>query len=360
MPACADNASIWKRNRILTDSFLGHLRPKKVDARTLDFSVTYGLGGAAALMVIIQFITGLLLGFAYNPSPVLAYRSIEHISNNVFLGALLRNIHHWTGHGLIIVVFLHFLRVFKSKAFYGKRSRNWILGIFLGLLILAANFSGYLLPWDQLSYWAVTVATSLISYIPFVGAVIYEVVRGGEQVGAPTLQLFYYVHTAIIPVFLFVGLSWHFWYVRKAGGVFVEKDCGASVTRVDSNPHLYVRELAFGALLLLFIFLFSALFPAPLGDMADPDVTPSTVKAPWYFMGAQELLLHVPPIVAIVVLPLCILAFLISIPYWSQEDGTGYRKVVRTLFWTGIAMTTLLTTIGVFFRGPSMKLVVPW
>ena len=317
----------------------------------------------AALMIVLQLLTGLLLGFFYEPVPVLAYESVQHIQNSVFLGNLVRNMHHWTGHLLVVVIVLHLLRIFFHGAFYPPRRRNWLVGLGLGVLILTANFSGYLLPWDQLSYWAVTIATSMLAYVPLIGASLQELMRGGAEVGGATLQLFYAIHTTFVPVSLFLLMAYHFWFVRKTGGILVpdrkqSSDADKSQS-VPAIPELLVREMAFAALVTCCILLFAMFINAPLGDMANPELTPPTVKAPWYFLGAQELLLHVPPIFAICFLPLSIALFLILLPFTKHKDGKP-TNLLKTLFITGATFMLILTITGIWFRGPAMKWVLPW
>lgn len=315
----------------------------------------------AALMIVQQLTTGLLLGFFYEPLPVLAYESVQHIQNTVFLGKLVRNLHHWTGHVLVIVVFLHMLRVFLSGAFYPPRHRNWLVGLGLGLLILLANFSGYLLPWDQLSYWAVTIAGAMLAYVPFIGISLQKVIIGGEEVGAATLQLFYSLHTTVVPAALFLLMAYHFWFVRKAGGVLLPvKEQGADRKKTTIPlRELLVREFSFAALVTCILLLFAMFVDAPLGDMANPQLTPQNVKAPWYFLGAQELLLHVPPLVAVCVLPLLVGLFLVLLPFVGNRAGKP-GAMLNLLFLGGTLGLLALTVTGIWFRGPGMIVVWPW
>ncbi len=340
-----------------------HARPRMVPEEALRFSLTWGLGGMAALMVVLQMATGLLLSFFYEPFPVQAYESVQHIQSTVFLGRLVRNMHHWTGHALIIVIFLHLLRVFLSGSFYPPRQRNWLVGLGLGVTILTANFSGYLLPWDQLSYWAVTIVTSMLEYIPLIGTSLQEIIRGGVEVEAATLRLFFSIHTPLVPLFLFLLMAYHFWFVRKAGGVLISKKGPTTYMEkpklVPAIPELLVREVAFAAVVVCVLLLFSMFVDAPLGNMANPQLTPTAVKAPWYFLGAQELLLHVHPVIAVCVLPLFITLFLIILPFSrKKKDKPGI--LVKTLFFAGVVSLLGLTVTGIWFRGPGMTLVWPW
>lgn len=318
----------------------------------------------AALMVVQQLFSGLLLSFFYEPLPVHAYTSVQHIQNSTFFGRLVRNMHHWTGHALIIVVLLHLLRVFVSGALYPPRRGNWLVGLGLAFLVLTANFSGYLLPWDQLSYWAVTIATSMLDYIPLIGTSLQEWLRGGEEVGAATLQIFYAIHTSLVPIALFLLMAYHFWFIRKTGGILLpagtKKIPGNDPRKNTVSIHaLLVKELSFAAVVTCIILLFSMNVDAPLGSMANPALTPVSVKAPWYFLGAQELLLHVHPLVAVCVLPLCVALFLLFLPFSNSKAGKP-GVLTKTIFFSGIFFLFVLTTIGIWLRGPAMTLVWPW
>ncbi|MCB0753705.1 MAG: cytochrome b N-terminal domain-containing protein, partial [Ignavibacteriae bacterium] len=157
------------RLRLIFKSLILHLHPPTINEKVIKFNHTFGLGGMAVVLICIQFITGLLLRFSYEPFPGRAYDSILHLQNNILFGQLIRNLHHWSAVFLIIIVLLHLLRVFFTGAFHDKRQFNWVLGVILFLIIIFSNFTGYLLPWNQLSYWAITVSTSMLEYIPFIG-----------------------------------------------------------------------------------------------------------------------------------------------------------------------------------------------
>lgn len=350
------------REFTLNRNLLLHFRPRQVPVDALRFTLTWGLGGIAALMVVQQLVTGLLLASLYEPLPVEAYESVQHIRNTVFPGSLVRNMHHWIGHVLIVVVFLHLLRVFLNGAFYPPRHQNWLVGLGLGIIILVANFSGYLLPWDQLSYWAVTIATSMLDYVPFIGSSLQEMIRGGEDVGADTLQLFYFIHTSLVPVCLFLLMAYHFWFIRKAGGILIpgkKQTCDTNKLRFSPVSELLVREVALVAVVTCVLLLFSMLVDAPMAVMANPELTPASVKAPWYFLGAQELLLHVHPLVAVCIIPLFLAIFLVLLPFGRNKAGKP-SGLVKTLFIGGALFLLALTITGIWFRGPGMKWVWPW
>ena len=297
-----------------------HLHPRKVNPSTLNFTLTFGLGGMAALLVVIQIFTGLLLKFHYIPSPDGAYNSVLNINEGLLFGKLAHNIHHWSAILLLWITFLHMLRVLFTGAYRKPRHATWIFGILLLILIVLSNFTGYLLPWDQLSYWAVTVCTSLLQYIPVIGNPLKEALLGGNEVGSITLSNFFNLHTGIIPLLMIILMVHHFWRIRKAGGVIVEED-SKDEPMVDTRPNLVVREFAVALTLVAFLLLISAVFDAPLRERANPSFSPNPAKAPWYFMGLQELLIHFHPFFAVVVFPLAIITGSFWLPYIKLNDS---------------------------------------
>jgi quinol-cytochrome oxidoreductase complex cytochrome b subunit len=304
-----------------------HFRPKVVQERTLRFTLTWGLGGMAVVLVCLLFATGMMQKFTYQPVPDRAYESILHLQNDVLFGQLIRNIHHWSANVLLIVVFLHFLRVFFTGAFHAPRQFNWIIGLTMFVLILGSNFTGYLLPWDQLAFWAVTICTGMLEYIPVIGEGLKQLILGGTDLGPATLSNFFAIHTAIIPACLLLLLPFHFWRVRKSGGLVVPRKPSENPTAkgemVATIPNLILRELVVAVVLVAFIMLISVTFNAPLGAEANPGLSPNPTKAPWYFAGLQELLLHIHPLFAFVVMPFIVAVFLILLPYIRYDENTA-------------------------------------
>jgi quinol-cytochrome oxidoreductase complex cytochrome b subunit len=317
-----------RRTNKFLNSLLLHFRPRTVNERTLRFSLTWGLGGMAAVLVFLLFCTGIMLKFVYEPFPGRAYDSIIYLQQNIIFGQLIRNTHHWSGNILLLGVFLHFLRVFFTGAFTAPRQFNWIIGLALLGSVLISAFTGYLLPWDQLGFWAVTICTSMLEYIPLVGKWLQESIQGGPEMGPAILTNFYAIHTAVMPLVLVFLMGFHFWRVRKAKGLVILRSPDESPeTRGDtvpSIPNLLVREIAVGLALLAFMLVFAMLFNAPLADKANPGLSPNPTKAPWYFMGIQELLMHFHPLFSLVIIPLLLALFLLAVPYLDYgEDNTG-------------------------------------
>lgn len=341
-----------KSRRSFAD-FLLHLHPRTVPEETLRFSLSWGLGGMAAVLVGLLFLTGILLLLTYQPSIDYAYASILTLTREVRFGLWVRNIHHWSANLLVIVAMLHLLRVVLTGAFGPGRRLNWIIGLCLLFLLLSSNFTGYLLPWDQLAYWAVTICTSMLGYIPVGGLWLQELFRGGTEIGPATLANFFVLHVAFIPGTLFILLLWHFWLVRRAGGlVRVEKtdQADAAVPRVPTVPNLIVREAAVGLALLAFVLVVAIVWNAPLLEQANPGMSPNPAKAPWYFLGFQELLLHLHPVFVVFVWPLLGVAALFYLPFWCDSalpagvwfgSERGRKLAVWSVF-TGAVVTVVI------------------
>jgi quinol-cytochrome oxidoreductase complex cytochrome b subunit len=313
--------------RAVANNLILHLHPTKVPAAALRWSYTWGLGGISALLALLLGITGVLLMFRYDASVERAYTSIQFLETQVFFGSLVRSLHHWSANLLIVTAFLHLIRVFFTGGFKKGRATNWLIGIILLLLVVASNFTGYLLPWDQLAYWAVTVGTSLLSYIPVIGSTISDFLLAGPEVGQGALRNFYAIHVAVLPALLVLLMSYHFWKVRKDGGISQPipplTEDGKHRQRVEkltTIPHLIQREFVAAAALITILALFAMFVPAPLEELANPIHPPNPAKAAWYFMGLQELLLHMHPLAAMV-LPGIVLSAIVLIPYWDKEEG---------------------------------------
>jgi quinol-cytochrome oxidoreductase complex cytochrome b subunit len=393
-------------NRKIFRSFALHFRPAEVPERTLRLSLTWGLGGMAAVLVFLLLSTGLMIKFTYAPFPDRAYDSIVFLNNQVPFGQLLRNIHRWSANGLLLVVFLHYLRVFYTGAFTAPRQFNWIIGLILFIAVVFSNFTGYLLPWDQIAYWAITISTSMLDYIPVVGTGLKEWILGGTEPGAQTLMNFYAIHTAILPALLLFFLPFHFWRIRKTKGLVIprspEEDLSTGPEMAETMPHLIKREVAIALVVLATVLIIAMFVDAPLAEKANPGLSPNPTKAPWYFMGIQEMLMHFHPVVALLIIPALLVWGLLSIPYINYEaDTAGDEYVIPAsrpgpadIFSTGLlpftiivaacagfyylvkkgfdannneaiqALFTLLTTaivvltiIGTWFRGTGMQLM---
>ena len=209
------------RSLVMTSNVFLHLHPVKVKRRSLRWYYSFGLGVISTILYGVLLFTGVLLMFYYVPSVERAYPTMQEIQLSVPLGQFTRNMHRWGAHAMVIVVILHMVRVFYTGAYKRPRQFNWVIGVVLLLLTLGASFTGYLLPWDQLSFWAITVGTNIAGYAPGAGPAMREVLLGGSEVSQSTLIRFYTFHIAVLPVMLALLISVHLWRVRKDGGLAV-------------------------------------------------------------------------------------------------------------------------------------------
>jgi quinol-cytochrome oxidoreductase complex cytochrome b subunit len=207
------------RSLTMTSNVFFHLHSVKVSRKSLKWSYSFGLGIMSVITFTVLVFTGVLLMFYYVPSVERAYPAMKEIQLSVPLGQFTRNMHRWTAHAMVLVVILHMVRVFYTGAYKPPREFNWIVGVGLLLLTLGASFTGYLLPWDQLSFWAITVGTNIAGYAPVVGTAMREMLLGGADVGQNALIRFYTLHVAILPLVIALVISLHLWRVRKDGGL---------------------------------------------------------------------------------------------------------------------------------------------
>ncbi|WP_163336330.1 cytochrome b N-terminal domain-containing protein [Desulfopila sp. IMCC35008] len=303
----------------MASSFIFHLHPRTIPADTARFTLSFGLGGICATLAGLLFLTGILQLISYSPRTGEAYHSILQMYAQGGLGGFIRNIHYWAGNLLVITTGLHLLRVFLTGGLTQTRRYNWLIGLLLLALVLFSNFTGYLLPWDQLAYWAVTIFTSMLSYIPFFGEKLTPLLRGGVEVGPETLANFFAIHVGLIPALFIPLLIYHFWLIRKAGGLITDPNGTTKKNRLKTVPHLIEREAAVGLTTLAMVLIFSALVDAPLGEQANPSQSPNPAKAAWYFMGLQELLLHLHPVFAICVIPLLMFGGMMTLPFLKNS-----------------------------------------
>jgi len=207
------------RSLAMTSNVFFHLHPVKVSRRSLRWSYSLGLGIMAAILFGVLVFTGVLLMFYYIPSIERAYPTMKQIQLSVPLGQFTRNMHRWSAHAMVLVVILHMARVFYTGAHKPPREFNWLVGLALLLLTLGASFTGYLLPWDQLAYWAITVGTNIAGYVPLLGETTRQMLLGGGEVGQDALIRFYTLHVALLPLAITLLVSLHVWRVRKDGGL---------------------------------------------------------------------------------------------------------------------------------------------
>ncbi len=386
-----------ERSQAMVSSFLLHVQPAKVHRHSLRAAYSLGLGLITLYLFLILIGTGVLLMFYYVPSTQQAYDAMKDLQFVVSAGLLMRNMHRWAAHLMVLFVMLHLCRVFYTGAYKRPREFNWLLGVGLFLLTVALSFTGYLLPWDQLAFWAIKVGTSIAGYAPVIGQKLRFLMLGGHTVGQEALIRFYVLHVIVLPGLAVLMIALHLWRVRKDGGLSRPDEPGDVVEQIElgqlptnktyglmelargttpqvgrdpadevfSWPHLVFRELLL-FLLVVAVVLFLAIFwNAPLEEFANPIHPPNPAKAPWYFLGLQELVSY-SAFWGGVVVPGLLVTALALLPYLDrQRVGIGRwfareRWVANTIFTVCLLAAIVFTVIGSFFRGPNWGWVEPW
>ena len=203
---------------VMNNVFL-HLHPVRVRQHAVKFAYTFCLGGLSFFLFLVLVITGVYLMFFYVPSSTQAYNDILRIQSEVVFGLLTRNIHRWAAHLMVFFVFLHMMRVFYHGAYKPPREFNWVVGVVLLLLTIGLSYTGYLLPWDQIAYWAITIGFNFAESVPVFNTVAKLLIFGGLEVGQNTLLRFYVLHVVFMPLAAALFLAVHFWRIRKDGGI---------------------------------------------------------------------------------------------------------------------------------------------
>jgi cytochrome b6 len=200
-----------------------HLFSTKVRTRMLSFSSTWYLGALTFGTFLILVVTGIPLMFYYHPSVPQAYADTKDLQFVVSSGLFLRNLHRWSAHAMVFLVFAHMFKVFYRGAYRAPREFNWDIGVILLLITLFLSYTGYLLPWDQLAFWAITVGSNIASAVPVMGNKIHFLMLGGNVVNANALLRFYVLHCMILPLVAILFVAVHFWRIRKDGGLYVHQ-----------------------------------------------------------------------------------------------------------------------------------------
>jgi quinol-cytochrome oxidoreductase complex cytochrome b subunit len=203
---------------VMNNVFL-HIHPVRVRQHAVKFAYTFCLGGLSFFLFLVLTITGVYLMFFYVPSVTSAYSDILLIQSEIVFGLLTRNIHRWAAHLMVFFVFLHMMRVFYHGAYKPPREFNWVVGVVLLFLTIMLSFTGYLLPWDQIAYWAITIGGNMANYFPVFNKVGQLLLFGGIEVGQNTLLRFYVLHVILLPLAAAIFLAIHFWRIRKDGGI---------------------------------------------------------------------------------------------------------------------------------------------
>ena len=399
-------------------NLLLHWFPAKISVPSLSFRYSLWLGTVAATLFFVLTVTGVALMFLYVPSVERAYLSVKDIEFATSYGWFIRGVHRIAAHLMVAVVVLHMVRAFLTGAFkngFGavqNRPLNWLIGVIMLLVTLFLSFTGYLLPWDQLAYWAVTVGTNIARAAPVVGEAVRYVLLGGHQIEQNALLRFYVLHCFFLPVLLLGLFAWHMWRIRKDGGLACmdqmiltspeeapaemgEKTYallgitagrtasvhltapGDGAHEVPASPNLTLRILLVALATIVICSVLALLVMAPLEQAANPNVTPNPAKAPWYFLWLQELVTDTTvklgdftingALIGGVLLPGLLVLLLAAWPYLERSSplaaGLWFARERRTqnlVFLAIFVLVLALTAVGTFMRGPSWNFYWPW
>jgi cytochrome b-561 len=402
----------------IVSNFALHWFPAKVYKPSLDWSYSFWLGTVSAALLLLLVVSGLPLLFLYVPSVERAYASVKDIEWVVTFGSWIRSVHRLSAHLMVAAVFLHLVRVFLTGAYKNgagrgqRREWNWVIGVTMLLLTLFLSFTGYLLPWDQLAYWAVTVGTNIAASIPLAGPRMRELLIGGRTIEQATLIRFYVLHVILLPGLLGGLFAYHMWRVRKDGGLARVDRAATLREKVEDVPvptktytllgvargtaptiravSLEARDLTVNAVpdlvrraavsvlgTFAVISVLASFVRSPLEEAANALITPNPAKAPWYFLWLQEIVTDTTLTIGSftingaflggVILPGVLLALLTAWPWLdrSPAEAAGVwlhrsRRRQNAVFLLAVLVIVLLTVVGTVMRGPSWQLYWPW
>ena len=355
-PTFPDRALNWLRERLPIDAATEFATHKQVPAYS--GSIWYYFGGISLFLFIVQVISGILLIMYYQPGVATGYESVRFIVVHVKFGWLVRSVHTWSANLMIFAVFVHMFSVFFTKAYRKPRELTWFTGLVLLALCMGFGFSGYLLPWNTLAYFATKVGTAIAATTPFVGPTILQILRGGPEVGAETLTRFFGLHVAVMPALFTVVLGTHLLLVQVQGMHEPHSWDGAPPEKkkyMPFFPNFILRDLLLWLIVLNVLAILAVMFPWEIGMKADPGAAaPAGIKPEWYFLFMYQALKLLPgkilgfdgDTVGVMLFGAAGLLWAL-VPIWDVRLPAGSRN--RTITYIGIVVVLsviVLTWIG--------------
>jgi cytochrome b6 len=349
----AARAGDWLRDRLGSGSVEALVAKKTVPLHR--HSIWYYLGGMTLFLFGIQVVTGILLLLYYRPSAEEAFESVQFIMTDVSFGWLIRSIHSWSANLMILTLFVHMFSVYFLKAYRAPREFTWITGILLLFLALAFGFSGYLLPWNSLAFFATRVGTEIPRAIPGVGEFMIRFLRGGDEVTGATLTRFFGFHVAILPALTTVVLGIHLWLVQFHGMSRPIQENGKKLREMKFYPNFLLRDVMGWLIALALLAALAAIFPWELGEKADPFApAPAGIRPEWFFLFSFETLKLLPAhIFGLEGEVLGILGFSVGalfwllVPFLDRKAARGERSRLFTVIGVVIlAYIIIMTAIG--------------
>jgi len=326
--------------------------------------VWYYLGGMTLFLFVVQIFTGILLLLYYRPSAAEAYESVQFIVTQVRFGWLIRNIHSWSANLLIAAAFAHFFSVFLLKSYRKPRELTWLTGILLLFLMLGFGFSGYLLPWNELSFFATKVGTGIAGAVPFVGKFSLRLLRGGDDVTGATLSRFYGLHVAVLPALTTALVALHLLLVQRQGmsvPLSVERKvkAGERLRQMPFFPNYVLRDVLAWYVALAILAALAAFYPWDLGKKADAfAAVPAGIRPEWYFLATFHTLKLLPSHIMgfegerLGVIGFGLVAiFLVFVPFLDRRSSRGEKSPAFTVLAViGLLYLVTFTIIGHYAR----------
>jgi cytochrome b6 len=354
-PGALARFRVWLDQRVGLAGLETLAREKEIPLHRHTF--WYYIGGMTLFLFTVQVVTGILLLLYYRPSPDNAYESVEFLMTHVQFGWLVRSIHAWSANLMIFALFVHTFSVFLLKAYRPPREITWMSGVALLGLALTFGFTGYLLPWNTLSYFATKVGTDIPGIIPVVGPFLLELLRGGRDVTGATLTRFYGIHVAILPALTTVFLAVHLFLVQQHG-MSIPRSVERRATRLPFLPffpNYLLRDMVGWLSALAILAGLAAFFPTELGVKADPfKPAPAGIRPEWYFMSMFQTLKYVPArVFGLEGEQLAVSAFLVaglallSIPLLDRPSARNApSRLFTAVALAAIAYLVILTWLG--------------
>jgi cytochrome b6 len=346
----------WLDDRYNLSPLIAFMKHKEVPVHK--HTVWYYMGGVSLFLFVVQVVTGILLVLYYRPGPDSAFESVRFITTEVSFGWLIRSVHSWSANLMVFFLFLHMFSTFFTRSFRKPRELTWVTGFVLLVVVMGFGFTGYLLPWNELAYFATKVGTDIVGAVPLVGEPLKILLRGGEDVTGATLTRFYAIHIAILPAIITVLLGIHLVFVQRQGMHAPE-----SVAKLPPDkkkvitffPGFLLRDVFLWLIVLNVLLYLAVFFPWEIGEKADMFASaPEGIKPEWYFMFMFQTLKLIPAhvlfvegeILGIVGFGLMGLAWML-VPFWERKIRTdGKFDPLNLIGVIGIVFILVLTIWG--------------
>src|SRR6266513_4211695 len=342
----------WLDERLSISTLAGMAQKKEVPVHR--HSIWYYFGGMTLFLFVVQVVTGILLLLYYRPSAENAFESVQFIMTEVKFGWLIRSIHSWSANLMIATLFIHMFSVFFLRAYYPPREMTWLSGALLLFIVVCFGFSGYLLPWNKLAFFATKVGTEIAGVIPIVGRPALRFLRGGDDVTGATLTRFFGFHVAVLPATATVFITIHVLLVQLHG-MHVPRKYETNHRHMKFVPNFILRDLIGWLLAIAVLAALAALFPWELGEKADPFApAPAGIKPEWYFLFMFQTLKYIPAkILGLDGEVLGIMAFnlvavlLFVVPFVDRSPENKRRRLIFNV----IGVLALLYIVGMTIVG---------